>query len=261
MSRTLDYLFDQNVEWAHRKTRLDPGFFRRMAEQQAPRFLWLGCSDSRVPANDVLGMDPGEVFVHRNIANMVHTSDMNILSVLEFAVDHLKVEHVVVCGHYGCGGVQQALAQTRGSMLDHWLQPLTMMYHKHRARIDAIPGEAARLDRLCEINVEMQVRRVAATPIVENAWARGQPLHLHGWIYAIHDGLLRDLGPHLSSIDERDALPSIDQRVIDPVEPVSAMRRQAMDVFAKLDLRETAQCTCCTESTNALPYSSEPGAH
>jgi carbonic anhydrase len=232
MSRTLDHLLDRNVAWAHGKTRNDPEFFRRMSEQQAPRYLWLGCSDSRVTANDVLGMDPGEVFVHRNIANMVHTSDMNILSVLEFAVEHLRVEHVIVCGHYGCGGVQQALANERGSMLDHWLQPLTMMYHKHRTIIDATPTGAARLDRLCEINVEMQVRRVAATPIVENAWSRGQPLHVHGWIYAIHDGLLRDLGPHLSSIAERDALPSIDYRVREPVEPVSAMRRQAMDVFA-----------------------------
>ena len=246
MSRTLDHLFDQNVEWAHRKTREDPGFFRRMAEQQAPRYLWLGCSDSRVTANDVLGLEPGEVFVHRNIANMVHTSDMNILSVLEFAIDHLKVEHVVVCGHYGCGGVQQALASTRGSMLDHWLQPLTMMYHKHRSFIDAIPSEADRLDRLCEINIEMQVRRVAATPIVENALARRQALHVHGWIYAIHDGLLRDLGPHLSSIVERDALPSIDQRVVSPIEPISAMRRQAMDAFSDLDIPELPVTPCCT---------------
>ena len=247
MSYTLDRLFDQNVAWAHRKTREDPDFFRRMAEQQAPRYLWLGCSDSRVTANDVLGLEPGEVFVHRNIANMVHTSDMNILSVLEFAIDHLKVEHVVVCGHYGCGGVQQTLASTRGSMLDHWLQPLTMMYHKHRTLIDAIPSDSARLDRLCEINVEMQVRRIAATPIVENAWARGQSLHLHGWIYAIHDGLLRDLGPHLSSLVERDALPSIDQRVIAPAEPVSSMRRQAIDVFANFDLPALPLLSCCTQ--------------
>lgn len=258
MSRTLDHLFDQNVAWAHRKTRDDPEFFRRMAEQQTPRYLWLGCSDSRVTANDVLGLEPGEVFVHRNIANMVHTSDMNILSVLEFAVDHLKVEHVVVCGHYGCGGVQQALAQTRGSMLDNWLQPLTMMYHKHRRCIDAIPSEAARLNRLCEINIEMQVRRVAATPIVENAWARGQPLHVHGWIYAIHDGLLRDLGPHLSSVEERDALLSIDQRIADPVEPVSAMRRQAMDVFAKLEPLEASPRSCCSPSAGrAAPHLDE----
>jgi len=245
MSQTLDHLFDQNVAWVDRKTRDDPGFFRRMAEQQSPRLLWLGCSDSRVPANDVLGVDPGEVFVHRNIANMVHTSDMNILSVLEFAIEHLNVEHVIVCGHYGCGGVQQVLADQRGSMLDHWLQPLTMMYHKHRAHIDSSSNGAARLDRLCEINIEMQVRRVAATPTVENAWARGQPLHVHGWIYAIHDGLLRDLGPHLSSIAERDALPSIDQRVIDPVEPVSAMRRQAMDVFAAITPLDEAARPCC----------------
>ncbi len=246
MARTLDHLFDQNVVWAHRKTRDDPGFFRRMAEQQAPRYLWLGCSDSRVTANDVLGLEPGEVFVHRNIANMVHTSDMNILSVLEFAIDHLKVEHVVVCGHYGCGGVQQALASARGSMLDHWLQPLTMMYHKHRSLIDAIPNEVERLNRLCEVNIEMQVRRVAATPIVENAWARGQSLHVHGWIYAIHDGLLRDLGPHLSSISERDALPSIDQRVASPVEPISAMRRQAIDVFSNKAIPELPATLCCT---------------
>jgi len=256
MSRTLDHLFDQNVLWADRKTRDDPGFFRRMAEQQAPRYLWLGCSDSRVTANDVLGMDPGEVFVHRNIANMVHTSDMNILSVLEFAVEHLKVEHVIVCGHYGCGGVQQALAAERGSMLDHWLQPLTMMYHKHRGLIDALPSTTAQIDRLCEINIEMQVRRVAATPIVENAWARGQPLNVHGWIYAIHDGLLRDLGPHLSSIAERDALPSIDERVRYPSEPVSAVRRQAMDVFAGIDLPELHISSCC-----ASPDAAEPDPH
>jgi carbonic anhydrase len=192
---------------------------------------------------------------------MVHTSDMNILSVLEFAVDHLKVEHVVVCGHYGCGGVQQALASARGSMLDHWLQPLTMMYHKHRSLIDAIPSEAARLDRLCEINIEMQVRRVAATPIVENAWARGQELHLHGWIYAIHDGLLRDLGPHLSSIAERDALPSIDRRVVDPVEPVSAMRRQAMDVFAKFEPSAPClqPCGALADETRSLHSQTEIG--
>jgi carbonic anhydrase len=232
VSRTLDHLFDQNVAWAHRKTRDDPDFFRRMAEQQAPNYLWIGCSDSRVTANDVLGLDPGAVFVHRNIANIVHTSDLNILSVLEFAVEHLKVEHVIVCGHYGCGGVQRAIVAERGAMLDHWLQPLTMLYRKHRAIFDAITPDSRRLDRLCEINIEMQVRRLAATPIIENAWARGQSLNLHGWIYAIHDGLIRDLGPHLSSVEERDSLASIDQRVHEPVEPQSAMRRQALAAFA-----------------------------
>ncbi|WP_303977901.1 carbonic anhydrase [Dongia mobilis] len=231
MSRLLDHLFDQNVQWAQEKTRDDPDFFRRLAEQQAPRYLWLGCSDSRITANDVLGLDPGEVFVHRNIANLVHTSDLNLLTVLEFAVQHLKVQHVIVCGHYGCGGIERVLASERGAMLDHWLQPVTMLYRKHRALFDAIPTTAERVNRLCEVNVEMQVRRIAATPIIENAWARGQALHLHGWIYAIHDGLLRDLGPTLSSVAERDALPSIDQRVHEPAQPLSAVQRHALDAF------------------------------
>ena len=245
MSKSLDHLFDQNLGWAQAKTRDDPGYFRRMAEQQTPNYLWIGCSDSRVTANDVLGLDPGEVFVHRNIANIVHTSDLNILSVLEYAVDHLEVSHVIVCGHYGCGGVQRAMVNERGAMLDHWLQPLTMLYRKHRPLFDALPDEGARLDRLCELNIEMQVRRLAATPIVENAWARGQKLNLHGWIYAIHDGLIRDLGPHLSSASERDALLSIDQRVAEPVEPQSARRRQAEDAFAGLDLSDMASPPCC----------------
>ncbi|NJL50385.1 MAG: carbonic anhydrase [Blastochloris sp.] len=250
MSRTLDHLFDRNVTWAHGKTEHDPHFFRRMSEQQAPRYLWIGCSDSRITANDVLGLDPGEVFVHRNIANVVHTSDMNILSVLEYAVEHLKVEHIIVCGHYGCGGVQRALVAERGAMLDHWLQPISMLHRKHRAVFDAIGEHDARLDRMCEVNIEMQVRRVAQTPIVENAWARGQRLNLHGWIYAIHDGLLRDLGPHLSSIEERDALPSIDHRVLNPNEPISATRRQALDAFSALDLTaldlsDMASPPCC----------------
>jgi carbonic anhydrase len=238
----VDELFDANVAWARRKTANDPDFFRRLAEQQAPRYLWIGCSDSRVPANDVLGLDPGEVFVHRNIANVVHTSDLNILSVLEFAVEHLKVRHIIVCGHYGCAGVRRILATQRGALLDHWLQPLTMFYRKHKPALDAIADEPARLDRLCEINVEMQVRRVAQTPIVENAWNRGQPLHLHGWIYAIHDGILRDLGPNISSLAEREALPSIDARVADPSEPISAVRRQAQAAFATLAADEAECC-------------------
>lgn len=231
MSRTLDPLFDRNVAWADRKTRDDPHYFQRMAEQQTPRYLWIGCSDSRITANDVLDLDPGEVFVHRNIANVVHTSDMNILSVLEYAVDYLKVEHIIICGHYGCGGVARAMTEVPGALVDHWLQPISMFYRKHRAVFQGIADPAKRLDFLCEINIEMQVRRVAATPIVETTWARGQALHLHGWIYAIHDGLLRDLGPQLSSIEERDALLSIDERVRNPVEPQSALRRQAIAAF------------------------------
>ena len=232
MARTLDHLLDQNVAWAADKRRFDPHYFQRMAEQQTPNYLWIGCSDSRVTANDVLRLDPGEVFVHRNIANVVHTSDMNILSVLEFATRHLEVRHIIVCGHYGCGGIRRALSGEHGALLDHWLQPISMLYRKHRRVFDGIGDLGARIDRMCEINIEMQVRRLAATPIVENAWARGQELHLHGWIYAIHDGLLRDLGPHLSSLEERDALPSIDHRVLNPIEPMSAMRRQALAAFS-----------------------------
>ena len=216
-----------------------------MAEQQTPSYLWIGCSDSRVTANDVLGLDPGEVFVHRNIANVVHTSDMNVLSVLEFAVDHLRVEHIIVCGHYGCSGVRRALANERGAMLDHWLQPISMLYRKHRCIFDAIGDEGQRLDRMCEINIELQVRRVAATPIIENAWSRGQSLQLHGWIYAINDGLIRDLGPHIASISERDALISIDQRVMQPTEPQSGMRRQAVAAFGAIELSDMASPPCC----------------
>ena len=241
MSRTLDHLFDRNVAWADAKTRSDPEFFRRMAEQQTPRYLWVGCSDSRVTANDVLGLDPGEVFVHRNIANVVHTSDLNILSALEFAVDRLRVEHIIVCGHYGCGGVERALSNEHGALVDHWLQPISMLYRKHHRVMEGLRGHHARLDRMCEINIEMQVRRLANTPIVENAWARGQPLNLHGWIYALHDGLLRDLGPHLSSIEERDALLSIDDRVLNPAEPVSAIRKQAVAAFSA---SERYGCSC-----------------
>ncbi|GFZ90199.1 carbonic anhydrase [Elstera cyanobacteriorum] len=250
MTQTLDHLLDRNIAWAHGKTRSDPGFFRRMAEQQAPRYLWIGCSDSRVTANDVLGLDPGEVFVHRNIANFVHTSDLNLLSVLEYAVDYLAVEHIIVCGHYGCGGVARVLDTARGALLDHWLQPLSMLLHKHRAVFEALSGAQARLNRLCEVNVEMQVRRVAATPIVENAWQRGQPVHLHGWIYAIEDGLLRDLGPHLSSSAERDALPSIDHRVTHPAIPVSRRQRHAEEAFQPLALSDMASPPCCLPTIN-----------
>jgi carbonic anhydrase len=247
MAQTLDHFLDRNVDWAHRKTRDDPEFFRRMAEQQSPNYLWIGCSDSRVTANDVLGLDPGEVFVHRNIANVVHTSDLNILSVLEFAVDQLKVEHVIVCGHYDCGGVQRAISDDRGALVDHWLQPISMIYRKHAPVFAAIADERARLDRLCEINIGMQVRRLASTPIVENAWARKQTLHLHGWIYAIHDGLLRDLGPHLSSIAERDALPSIDDYVLAaPAAPQSLVMRQALAAFNNLSAADADACCAGT---------------
>jgi carbonic anhydrase len=233
MARTLEELLARNVGWVKRKTASDPRFFSRMAMQQTPNYLWIGCSDSRVTANDVLELDPGQVFVHRNIANVVHTSDLNILSVLEFAVEHLKVEHIIVCGHYGCGGIERVFAKERGELFDHWLQPVSMLYRKHRKVFDAL-SPAQRLNRMCEINIEMQVRRLAATPIVENAWARGQELNLHGWIYRIDSGLLRDLGPHLSSIAERDSLASID-------DCVHATRNVAAEQHV-----HDAQCCCAS---------------
>lgn len=217
MADILEHLFNRNVAWAKAKTRNDPNFFRRLAVQQAPKYLWIGCSDSRVPANDVLGLDPGEVFVHRNIANVVHTNDMNILSVLEYAVDYLRVEHVIICGHYGCGGVKRALAAERGSMLDHWLQSISMFHRQHCATFQCLPSDGERLDVMCELNVEMQLRRIAATPIIEAAWARGQKIALHGWIYAIEDGILHDLDTPVASIVDRDLLPSLEARLAERV--------------------------------------------
>lgn len=240
----LDHLLDRNVAWADRKTEQDPTFFRRLSEQQAPQYLWIGCSDSRITANDVLGLDPGEVFVHRNIANIVHTSDMNILAVLEYAIEVLGVRHIIVAGHYGCGGVLRAMAEERGALVDHWLQPLSMFYRKHRATFAAMGDATFQANRLCEINVQMQIRRVAATPIVEAAWTRGRSLHLHGWIYGMHDGLLRDLGVDVSGLAGREALPSIDQCVTAAGEPVSPRRRHALEAFA-VGLADMASSPCC----------------
>ncbi|MCA0401593.1 MAG: carbonic anhydrase [Proteobacteria bacterium] len=250
----LDHLFDRNLAWVQKKRLDDPDFFRRMGEQQSPNYLWIGCSDSRVTANDVLGLDPGEIFVHRNIANVVHTSDMNILAVLEYAVVHLKVEHIIVCGHYGCGGVERALSGESTALVDHWLQPIVMLYRKHRTVLDAIADRRARLDRMCEINIELQVRRLASTPIVEQAWLRGQELHLHGWIYGIHDGLIRALGAPVSSLDARDTLASIDARIVEPVEPVSVIRQHAIAAFEGLDSLEPPEgLDCCAEHSNRRP--------
>ena len=250
---SLNHLFDRNVAWANRKSEQDPTFFRRLSEQQAPQYLWIGCSDSRITATDVLGLDPGEVFVHRNIANIVHTSDMNILAVLEYAIDVLHVRHIIVSGHYGCGGVQRAMVDERGALVDHWLQPLSMFYRKHRPLFDAMGSTQQQLNRLCELNVEMQIRRVAATPIVEGAWTRNVDLHLHGWIYGMHDGLLRDLGATVASIAERDALPSIDQRVTSRSEPLSPRRRHAQEAFSPIGLEDMAPPPCCMRSLESPP--------
>lgn len=193
MPRSLTDLLNQNVAWAGRKLESDPTFFRRLAAQQTPQFLWIGCSDSRVPANEIVGVDPGEMFVHRNVANIVHSSDLNLLSVLEFAVHQLGVAHIIVCGHYGCGGVRRAMEGQGDALVDHWLAPIVDLKQREDARLAGIGGDEARTDLLCEMNVELQVNRVAATPIVQTAWREGRDLRIHGWIYGLKDGRLRDL--------------------------------------------------------------------
>jgi carbonic anhydrase len=191
--RLLDHLFEKNKAWADRMQSGDPEFFSRLAEQQNPEYLWVGCSDSRVPANQIVDMRPGEVFVHRNVANVVVQTDMNCLSVLQFAIDVLKVKHVIVCGHYGCGGVKAAMYDERHGLVDNWLRHVQRVYTRHAKMLDGLPNEEARLARLCELNVIEQVVNVCRTTIVQDAWMRGQGLSVHGWVYAIGDGRLRDL--------------------------------------------------------------------
>jgi carbonic anhydrase len=186
-------LLANNRAWAADMTRADAGFFQRLSAQQAPRYLWIGCSDSRVPANQIVGLLPGEMFVHRNIANVVVHSDLNCLSALQFAVDVLRVEHVIVCGHYGCGGVLAALRDDRLGLVDNWLRHVQDIHRRHRAEIDALATESERHRRLCELNVAEQVANVTRTTIVLDAWRRGQPLAIHGWIYGLGDGVIRDL--------------------------------------------------------------------
>ncbi len=186
-------LFTNNRAWAGRMTDQDPQFFHRLAGQQAPQYLWIGCSDSRVPANEIVGLAPGELFVHRNVANVVVHADLNCLSVLQFSVDVLKVRHVIVTGHYGCGGVLAALRDDRLGLVDNWLRHVQDVRWKHQAELDALPDERARHRRLCELNVMEQVTNVSQTTVVRDAWARGQPLAVHGFIYGLEDGLLRDL--------------------------------------------------------------------
>jgi carbonic anhydrase len=189
----LDLLFENNRAWAAELTGGDPRYFERLLEQQAPEYLWIGCSDSRVPANQIVGLAPGELFVHRNVANVVVHSDLNCLSVLQFAVDVLAVKHVIVCGHYGCGGIVAALRDEKLGLIDNWLRHIQDVAAKHRAQIESIPDEGRRAARLCELNVMEQVGNVADTTVVRDAWRRGQPVSVHGWIYDLQDGLLRDL--------------------------------------------------------------------
>ena len=195
----LQILLDKNRAWSARVRARDPGFFKRLAAQQSPRYLWIGCSDSRVPANEIVDLDPGEVFVHRNVANVVVHTDLNCLSVLQYAVDVLRVPHVIVCGHYGCGGVRAAINAERHGLIDNWLRHVQDVASSHAAHLDHVAHPERRADRLCELNVLEQVQHVCETTIVQDAWARGQPLTVHGWIYSLADGLLHDLDTRMES--------------------------------------------------------------
>ena len=198
----LNQLLRNNREWAERIKQEDPGFFKRLSQQQSPRYLWIGCSDSRVPANQILGLDPGEVFVHRNIANVMSHGDLNCLSVIQFAVDILKVEHILLVGHYGCGGVHAAMTGARLGLADNWLRHVGDVAQKHVTLLDQTDTESLRHARLCELNVIEQVFNVCQTTVVEDAWARGQELSVHGWVYSLFDGRVRQLGMDVNATEQ-----------------------------------------------------------
>ena len=202
----LDDLFAHNRAWSAQMERDRPGFFTSLVKQQTPRYMWIGCSDSRVPANQITGLEPGEVFVHRNVANIVVHSDLNALSAIQFAVEHLKVEHIMVVGHYGCGGVAAAVDGKRRGLVDHWLHPIREVHHDHRHDLEEIGDDRARWDRLVELNVIRQVKNVAQDIFVLDAWARGQTLSVHGWVYSLADGLVKDLDVTVSGPNQTDRL-------------------------------------------------------
>jgi carbonic anhydrase len=200
--RILKHLFDNNRAWAARIKENNPDFFSRLSRQQRPEFLWIGCSDSRVPANEIVDMLPGEIFVHRNIANVVVHTDLNCLSVIQYAVDVLKVKHIIVCGHYGCGGVRAAMEGEAHGLIDNWLGHIKDVYRYHQTMIDGVADEQEKVDLLCELNVIEQVVNVAQTTVVQNAWRNGQELDVHGWIYSVEDGILKDLDICIAAIDQ-----------------------------------------------------------
>ena len=202
----LPTLFQRNRDWAASMVEKDADFFNSLAAQQSPEYLWIGCSDSRVPANELLGLAPGELFVHRNIANVVVHSDLNCLSVLQFAIDVLKVKHIIICGHYGCGGVHAALTNRRVGLADNWLRHVQDVQQKHERYLGEVLPEKHRADRLCELNVIEQVSNTSRTTIVQDAWERGQELNIHGWCYGLQDGLLRDLEVSVTSADQVDSV-------------------------------------------------------
>ena len=195
-------LLSNNVEWSKRITEEDPDFFERLSHAQAPEYLWIGCSDSRVPANEIVGLLPGEIFVHRNIANLVVHTDFNCMSVLEYSVEVLKVKHVLVVGHYGCGGIRAAISRTSFGLIDNWLYGIKNLYYRNKYRVDAVEDEEDRLNFLCELNVMQQVKNVAHTAVAQRAWERGQELTIHGWIYSLKDGLAKDLGVSIRSLED-----------------------------------------------------------
>jgi len=201
--KILRTLFENNKQWAAKLTADDPDFFLKLSRQQSPQYLWLGCSDSRVPATQLVGLSPGDMFEHRNVANVVGHTDLNCLSVMQYAVEVLRVRHIIVCGHYGCGGVQAAYENKKFGLIDNWLRHVQDVARKHAAVLAAIPDKTERLRRLCELNVVEQVSNVCQTTVVEGAWASGQELAVHGWVYDLEDGLLRDLGVCVTCEEER----------------------------------------------------------
>lgn len=197
-------IIENNKKWVEDKLKIRPDYFNNLAESQHPPLLWIGCSDSRVPANEIIGAEPGEVFVHRNIANMVVHSDMNMLSVLDYAVNSLKVQHVIVCGHYGCGGIKAAMGNSSIGIIDNWIRHIKDVYRFHHVELDAIENERERFNRFVEVNVKEQVMDLAKTSIVQNAWSSGQKLHLHGWVYGLDSGYVTDLGVNFSCDKDLD---------------------------------------------------------
>jgi len=200
--RVLKSIFDENRKWAENTQKSNPEFFSNLSKQQKPEYLWIGCSDSRVPANTITGLPPGDIFVHRNIANVVIHTDLNCLSVLQYAVDVLKIKHIIVCGHYGCGGIKAAMGNKPYGLIDNWLRHIKDIYRNHEAKLNAITDEQKKFNLLCELNVIEQVANVCHTTIVQNAWQLGQQLAVHGWIYGIDDGILRDLDVCITGPDD-----------------------------------------------------------
>lgn len=211
--KLLPHLFNNNRNWAESIKKIHPDFFKKLSEQQSPEYLWIGCSDSRVPANEIVGLMPGEIFVHRNVANMVVHTDMNCLSVLQYAIDVLKVKHVMVVGHYGCGGVRAAMGNQQLGLIDNWLRNIKDIYRQHRERLDAIEDEEKRVNLLCELNVIEQVNNVCHTTIVQDAWSRGQDIAVHGWIYSLRNGGLKDLNVCMTHKDQLDDIYRVEQEL------------------------------------------------